>query len=55
MTTPQEPAPDTETDVTPGDVAENPTDPEEGDPTPDPDHLPQGPQETNPEADDSED
>ncbi len=29
MTTPQEPAPDTEVEVTPGDVTEDPTKPEE--------------------------
>lgn len=63
MTTPQEPAPDTETDVTPGDVTENPTKPQEDgsnphtdeddDATLDPGHVPAGPQETNPAADDS--
>jgi hypothetical protein len=29
MTTPQEPAPETDTQVTPGDVTENPSKPEE--------------------------
>jgi hypothetical protein len=42
MTTPQEPAPETETDVTPGDVTEDPTSPEEDGSNPHADHDEEG-------------